>query len=466
MVFSSVIFLGIFLPLSLIGYFIMPGRTGKNIVLLIFSLMFYAWGEPKWVFIMAALTFADYLFAMLMDKVNKKGLKVMILSMAVISNLSLLFIVKYYNFFVSAVNGGINLGLPEYDIRMPVGISFFTFQALTYVVDVYRKDARVQKNYFYLLLYISMFPQLIAGPIVRYSDIDMQITDRTESMRGFVDGMFRFSIGLGKKVMFANYAGNIATQLLEDSFNGISAAAVWIGVFMFTMQIYFDFSGYSDMAIGLGKIFGFDYKENFNYPYIADSISDFWRRWHISLSTFFRDYVYIPLGGNRKHHMLNIMIVWFLTGLWHGASWNFIIWGLFYGILLIVEKKLKNIGIDISKVPVFGNILVLIIIVYSMALFYFVDFGRMVQATYYMLGIGNRISLGIAEKTIIYKYLWSIPVMVVACTPIPKKAASKIFKKETVHTDILQSVMFAAVYILCFILILNQTYNPFLYFRF
>ena len=341
MVFSSVIFLGIFLPVSLISYFIMPGRTGKNIVLLIFSLMFYAWGEPKWVFIMAALTFADYLFAMLMDKVNKKGLKVTLLSMAVISNLSLLFIVKYYNFFVSAVNGVINLGLPEYDIRMPVGISFFTFQALTYVVDVYRKDARVQKNYFYLLLYISMFPQLIAGPIVRYSDIDMQITDRTESMRGFVDGMFRFSIGLGKKVLFANYAGNIATQLLEDNFNGISAAAVWVGVLMFTMQIYFDFSGYSDMAIGLGKILGFTFPENFRYPFISKSISEFWRRWHMTLGGWFRDYLYIPLGGNRVSVLrwcFNMFVVWLLSGLWHGAGWNFALWGLYFGVFLSAEK--------------------------------------------------------------------------------------------------------------------------------
>ncbi|MGN0375427.1 MAG: MBOAT family O-acyltransferase [Butyrivibrio sp.] len=466
MVFSSVIFLGIFLPVVLILYFVIKNRTWRNAVLLVASIIFYAWGEPKWIFLLLLLSFVDYLIARKMEKLDTGIKKKVFLVIAVVLNLSTLFVVKYLDFVITTINSAVNTNIPLTNIAMPIGISFFTFQALTYVIDVYRKDAKAQKSYWDLLLYISMFPQLIAGPIVRYSDIDSQIKNRKETMQGFINGMFRFSIGLAKKVVFANYAGNIATSLLVDNFDGISTKALWVGIIMFTLQLYFDFSGYSDMAIGLGKVFGFDYKENFNYPYMANSISDFWRRWHISLGSFFRDYVYIPLGGNRKHWVLNILVVWFLTGLWHGASWNYVLWGLFFAIMLIIEKLLKKKGLDTAKVPVAGNILILFIIVYSMTIFYFEDIGQLITATKIMFGFGNVVNITIAERTIICQYFWIIPLMILACTPLVSMLGRKIFKENTVVGNITRSIAFCVLLVLCFMLILNQTYNPFLYFRF
>ena len=466
MVFSSVVFIGIFLPLTMAIYFLKKDRNYRNIVLLISSLIFYAWGEPLWIFAMIGLTYIDYLLAIYMQKINTPKYKKLLLGLSVVLNLAMLFIVKYYDFFVSSINSVAGTNIKLSNISMPIGISFFTFQALTYVVDVYRNDANVQKKFTNLLLYISMFPQLIAGPIVRYADIDEQINNRKESMQGFVNGMFRFSIGLGKKVIFANYAGKIATSILTENFETSSTMGMWVGICMFTLQLYFDFSGYSDMAIGLGKVFGFDYKENFNYPYMANSISDFWRRWHISLGSFFRDYVYIPLGGNRKHAVFNTLVVWMLTGLWHGANWNYVIWGLFFATILPIEKALKKKGIETSKIPVTGNILVLIIIVFSMAIFYYTDLGDMQRAVLMLIGVDNPINLSVGEKTIIYKYLLSIPIMVVACTPLSSIICNKVFKQDTVVGNLTRTLAFCVLYILCFMLVLNQTYNPFLYFRF
>ncbi len=467
MVFSSVIFMGIFLPVSLILYFLAKERKTRNLILLLVSLVFYAWGEPLWIVAILLLTYVDFVFAKKVSVMSDNAGRKKFLAVIVAVNLSVLFVVKYFDFFVSSMNSITGAHLPLLHIRMPIGISFFTFQALTYVVDVYRKDANVQESYANLLLYIAMFPQLIAGPIVRYSDIDRQIQNRDENMQGFVNGMFRFSIGLGKKVVFANYAGNIATSLLTNNFDGISTKAIWVGIIMFTLQLYFDFSGYSDMAIGLGKVFGFDYKENFNYPYMANSIADFWRRWHISLGSFFKDYVYIPLGGNRKHQYFNTLAVWMLTGLWHGASWNFVMWGLFFAGMLVLERNLKKkAGIDVSKIPVTGNLLVMIIITYSMSLFYFTDIHQLLVALRTLLGIGSTISMSLAEKTIVYKYVWSMPFMVIACTPLPANIGKRIFKQDTFLGNIARSLGFCVLYILCFILIINQTYNPFLYFRF
>lgn len=466
MVFSSVIFMGVFLPIFLILYFWAKKRKTRNIVLLFMSILFYSWGEPIWIVGMLLLTYADYFLANKIEKIENIKAKKATLALSVIVNLSMLFVVKYYDFFVKSINTCLKTNIPVTNIAMPIGISFFTFQALTYVVDVYRGDAKAQKSYFDLLLYISMFPQLIAGPIVRYSDINEQIQNREETTQGFIDGMFRFSIGLGKKVILANYSGNIATELLMNNFNGLSTLGAWIGIIMFTIQLYFDFSGYSDMAIGLGKVCGFDYKENFNYPYIANSIADFWKRWHISLGTFFKDYVYIPLGGNRKHALLNTFIVWMLTGLWHGANWNYVIWGLFFGVMLTIERKLRKIGIDTTKIPVTGNILVMIIIVYSMSLFYFVDIHQMFKASKIMFGIGNNIKITIVEKTMIYKYFWAIPFMVIGCTPLPAKIANRIFDKNINVRNIIKTMAFTCLFAICFILVMNQTYNPFLYFRF
>ena len=467
MVFSSVVFLGIFLPVVLVLYFIIKNRVWRNCILLIASLVFYAWGEPVWIFSMIALTFLDFLAGLFLEKVSSEARRKTLLVLVVILNLALLFVFKYLNFFIDNINNIANTSIGHFPYAMPIGISFFTFQALTYVVDVYRRQVGAQRNYAYLLLYISMFPQLIAGPIVRYSDIAEMINNRKETMDGFVNGGLRFVVGLGKKVIFANYAGAIATSLLTDQISTLSASGAWVGILMYTLQIYFDFSGYSDMAIGLGKIFAFDFKENFNYPYIARSVTDFWRRWHISLSSFFRDYVYIPLGGNRKHQFLNIFIVWCLTGFWHGASWNFLLWGLYFALLLMAEKKLKTIGIDTGKIPVISNILLLLIVVFSWGIFYYTDLNQLGMFFSSLFGLGNTtITLSLKESTTIFQYFWLIPIMILAVTPWPTKLANKIFKDGTIAKSVARTVCTVGLLAICYVLILNQTYNPFLYFRF
>ncbi len=466
MVFSSVIFLGMFLPVSMFLYFIINNRMWRNMVLLLFSIVFYAWGEPVWVFAMIGLTFLDFLFAKRMEKCKSETGKKVLLLVAVLANMFMLFMVKYYNFLISSFDAWTGLKIPLLNLSMPIGISFFTFQAVTYVVDVYRENAKVQKNFFYLLLYISMFPQLIAGPIVRYADIDEQIRNREETLQGFVNGMFRFSIGLAKKVVFANYAGEIATTFLTKNLSASSTAAVWIGLTLYTLQLYFDFSGYSDMAIGLGKVFGFDYKENFNYPFTSKSMTEFWARWHISLGTFFRDYVYIPLGGNRKHQLFNLFVVWALTGLWHGASWNFMLWGLYNGLILILEKILKRKGFDFSAVPFANHLYVLMIMSFGMVFFYFTNLHDIATAFKIMYGFTENIALSLKEQTEVFKYFRLFPVMILANTPIFRDLFGKIFKRDTAIGNTMRTAAFAAIYVFAFVLMLNQTYNPFLYFRF
>lgn len=466
MVFSSEIFLGIFLPAVILLYYLSPGRDLKNYIMLAASLIFYAWGEPVWVFSMMFLVLLDYFGGLCMERTEKVMARKILLCILVILNLAQLFVFKYFNFLVDNINAGFKSGLPHFPFAMPIGISFFTFQALTYIVDVYRKTAPAQKKYSRLLLYIAMFPQLIAGPIVRYNDVAKQLSYRQETKEKFAEGCIRFAAGLGKKVIFANYAGSMATALLTDRLSDLSASGAWAGILMFTFQIYFDFSGYSDMAIGLGKMFGFDFKENFNYPYIARTVTDFWRRWHISLSTFFRDYVYIPLGGNRKHQYLNIFIVWGLTGLWHGADWNFILWGLFYAVLLTIEKILMKLHVDMGKVPVISNIILLGIVMYGWALFYYTDLSQLKTFTIALLGLGSgNISMSVRELSSLYSYFWLIPVMALACTPWPAALGRKIIGNGST-ASILKAVMAGGLLALCYILILGQSYNPFLYFRF
>ena len=329
MVFSSILFLGLFLPVTLFLYYLFPNRRIRNAVLLIASLVFYAWGEPVWVFAMVALAVLDYLAGLLLAAAGGAWKRVL-LAVTIVMNLALLFLFKYYNFLSDSIASllamlQITIVPPSFPFGMPIGISFFTFQAITYVVDVSRGEVTPQKNPFRVLLYIALFPQLIAGPIVRYRDVEYEIGNRRETMQDFAEGAFRFAVSLGKKVIFANYAGKVASTLLTEQIGTLTADSAWIGALMFTLQIYFDFSGYSDMAIGLGRMFGFHFQENFNYPYMSRSVTEFWRRWHISLGSFFRDYVYIPLGGNRRHMWFNILLVWVLTGLWHGASWNFML---------------------------------------------------------------------------------------------------------------------------------------------
>ena len=340
MVFSNLVFLFIFLPAVLFLYYLSP-KAGKNYILLLASLLFYAWGEPVYVLIMLGSICMNYLFARWLDQGKNGFQRKFWLVVSIIANLFVLGIFKYAGFFMENVNKLFHTVFPVPEIALPIGISFFTFQAMSYVIDVYRKDAVLQKNLFDLALYISLFPQLVAGPIVRYQTVADQITDRIHDWALFESGVKRFLIGLFKKVLIANPIGLVADEIFALSGGDLSTGTAWIGVMAYALQIYFDFSGYSDMAIGLGRMFGFKFLENFNYPYIAQSVTDFWRRWHISLSSWFRDYVYIPLGGNRVRPWkiyCNLFIVWTLTGFWHGASWTFLVWGFYYGVLIALER--------------------------------------------------------------------------------------------------------------------------------
>ena len=357
MVFSSLIFLYLFLPACVILYFLRPSISYKNWVLVIFSLIFYAWGEPVYVLVLVFSALVNYFFGRLIgDTTSRRRAKGLMIG-SVVFNLVLLGYFKYIGFLVENLNL-LGLHLPVPQVALPIGISFYTFQTLSYVIDVYRGQVSVQRSYRDFLLYVSLFPQLIAGPIVRYSEIEPQMAVRKINYSSIFYGVLRFSIGLGKKVLIANYAGNIATQMLDGNLATSTTLGGWLGILMYTFQIYFDFSGYSDMAIGLGRMFGFRYAENFDLPYTSHSITEFWRRWHISLGSFFRDYVYIPLGGNRRHQILNLLIVWTLTGLWHGASWNFALWGLYSEIARFLEKKFPPADCKDSEVPpLVGNLL-------------------------------------------------------------------------------------------------------------
>lgn len=467
MVFSSTTFLGIFFPVFLIFYFVIPKRNYKNVILVLFSLFFYAWGEPVWVFGMIGLTFADYKLAGICTQIKSQRGRYAYIALAVFLNLAMLFLFKYYNFFMGGINGLFHTDIPMLGLGMPIGISFFTFQALTYVVDVYRGETKPQESYLNLLLYISMFPQLIAGPIVRYSDIEAQLVERKETIEGFNSGMFRFSVGLCKKVIFANYAGLITSSLLSaQHMPQLTTSGAWVGILMFLFQLYFDFSGYSDMAIGLGKITGFTYRENFNYPYMANSVTDLWRRWHISLGSFFRDYVYIPLGGNRRHQYFNIIVVWLLTGLWHGASLNYVLWGVYFVAALLIERGLRKIGIDISKVPVIGNVIVLLLIVFGWSIFYFEDLELLKQFLMIMIGVKGEVTMRLRELTPVYQYFFVIIAMAAGATPLPKNIAKRLFPDGSARTEIGRGILTGALILLCYMLLLKQSYNPFLYFRF
>lgn len=353
MVFSSTVFLFLFLPAVLALYFVMPGRAAKNVLLLLASLVFYAWGEPVYIVLMVISIACNWLFGLFVGPGRSKVVRKTSLVLCLVANLGILGFFKYEGFVAQNLN--LLLGfeaIPDMQLPLPIGISFYTLQAVSYIVDAYRGEVRPQRNPLYLGMYIAMFPQLVAGPIVRYADVQDQIDNRRVTLAGFTQGVRMFIVGLGKKVLLANVVAILATSVLAKTGADVGAVGVWAGLIAFTFQIYFDFSGYSDMAIGLGKMFGFQYLRNFNYPYISTSATGFWRRWHISLSTVFRDYVYIPMGGSRvssARWVLNIAVVWGLTGLWHGASWNFLLWGLYYGALLVLEKKVWGRAIDRSN---------------------------------------------------------------------------------------------------------------------
>ena len=459
MIFSSILFIYYFLPLLLIFYFIIPSKY-KNLVLLIFSLIFYFLGEPKYIIILLLSCIINYILS---KQIKKKKNAKLYLIVSLIYNISQLLIFKYTDFFINNVNNIFNINIPYMYIVMPIGISFFTFQILAYIIDVYNKKHKPAKNIIDFMTYVCLFPQLIAGPIVRYSDVERELQDRTHSFDNFGNGTKRFVIGLSKKVLLANVLGEFSKSLITET-----VLSSWLKPIAYTLQIYFDFSGYSDMAIGLGLMFGFKFLENFNYPLIASSITDFWRRWHISLSSWFRDYVYIPLGGNRVNKIKwirNLFVVWFLTGFWHGANWNFIIWGLYFGIILVIEKLF--IGKYISKTKIFKYIYSIIIIVISFLIFNSNSINEILSSLKNMFFINN---LDLINKETIYylkNYLVLIIVAIISSTPLLKNIISKIkTTKYKVIIDILEPITIIILLILSTAFLIDESFNPFLYFRF
>ncbi len=471
MVFSSLNFMYLFLPVCLLLYFILRSIKARNYLLLAMSLLFYAWGEPKWIILMIVTTLIDYGAGLLVDKYRGQKLAKWALAGSVVITLSFLAVFKYLGFFNQNLNQIFGAELPTQIFNLPIGISFYTFQAITYVVDVYRGKAQVQRSYANLLLYVALFPQLIAGPIVRYTDIAAQLENRETTLPGFSKGITRFVTGLGKKVLLANIAGQVATSLIGGDLSQASVLGAWLGIFAYTFQIYFDFSGYSDMAIGLGHMFGFTYVENFNYPYISKSITEFWRRWHISLSTFFRDYVYIPLGGNRRHQLRNMFIVWALTGLWHGASWNFVLWGLYYFVFLAIEKLF--LGQLLEKLPaVVGHVYALFIIVVGWVFFYFDDVSRLGQMLKLMFGFSGQAGVLPTDTVLLKNHLVFFLVAIIACLPVSKLVKALLIRFSRRGTA--QEAIAGAVGIVYDVALLffstaalvGASYNPFLYFRF
>ncbi len=467
MVFSSLLFLFRFLPIVLLGYFLLPKKF-RNLFLLIFSLFFYAWGEPTYILLMLASILINFFGGLAVasqkNKGNKKGAKTALIVSAVI-DLGLLGIFKYTGFFLENVNRIANTDL-VLSIVLPIGISFYTFQMMSYVIDVYRGDTEVQKNIINFGAYVALFPQLIAGPIVQYKTVAKEIDERTETYDLFGVGVRRFMSGLAKKVLVANNVGVLWDTVSSSDLTTLPALSAWLGILAFTFQIYFDFSGYSDMAIGLGKMLGFNFLENFNYPYISRSITEFWRRWHISLGTWFRDYLYIPLGGNR-HGLLkqirNIAVVWLLTGIWHGASWNFALWGVYFGIILIVEKLflLKLL----EKIPrAFSHIYAALLFVYGWVIFALEDVSDIALYTRALFGAS-----GFFERESIYMLLNFALLLVIAAlfsTPLPKMLFNRLEKHFPRISFALLLVGIVFTFILSVVYITASTYNPFLYFRF
>jgi alginate O-acetyltransferase complex protein AlgI len=444
-------------------------QRSKNLVLLVFSLFFYAWGEPVWVVLMILTGLFIHWAGLKIEQHRGTRSARVYLVLAITAALSSLAVFKYLGFVVENINfiTGFNWPVPRFSL--PIGISFYTFQTLTYAIDLYRGNTKVQRSRINFLLYEALFPQLIAGPIVRYADVADQINSRTMTWSKFARGVSRFLVGLGKKVLIANYAGQLVVRTLGAGLTQISVSEAWLGILAFALQIYFDFSGYSDMAIGLGRMFGFEFKENFNYPYIARSITDFWRRWHISLSTFFRDYVYIPLGGNRRRQELNLFIVWGLTGLWHGASWNFIFWGLYFFLFLLLEKRL--LGPLLKKLPAaVGHGYTLLVVLLGWVFFYFTDAASIFQMLRLMFGLSGQAFWSIPGGLLLRNNALFFFIAGIAATPLTTGLAVRL--RQSAQS--LRRPVFTALAITLNLLLLftstaalvGSTYNPFLYFRF
>lgn len=485
MVFSSLLFIYAFLPLCLLAYSLSRGIKGKNIVLLIFSLIFYAWGEPVYIILLVFMTFCDWLAAKLIEKSNTKAKKKAILILACIINLGLIGYFKYTGFLLTNIQA--LFGVPEVipQVALPIGISFYTFQLLSYVVDVYRGEVPAQKNFAWLLLYSSLFYQCIAGPIVRYSDVQREILERKATVSDISYGITRFTVGLAKKALIANTCGSLSDKLLvSDSLmssdpagalselSAQSAVGLWFGVLFYMLQIYLDFSAYSDMAIGMGRMVGFHFKENFDYPYASKSVTEFWRKWHISLSSFFRDYVYIPLGGNRKGKLKtyrNLFIVWLLTGLWHGASWNFVLWGLFFFVFLVVEK-LGLLKLLEKSPSVFSRAYLLIVVFFGWILFRFSDFQYIPVVVKGLFGLNGNALIDFETQTLLAGNVIFIIVALFSVTPIVKHISGALKGSSQKKAKLLYKAASIVIPIILLVLstltLVGDSYNPFLYFQF
>jgi len=471
MVFSSTLFLFRFLPIIMILYFMAPGRM-KNILLLLGSLFFYAWGEPVYVLLMLFSTASDYIHGRIIGKVRDKTLKKVFLASSIIVNLSVLGFFKYADFLVGTINQVAGTQIPLLNLPLPIGISFYTFQTMSYSIDVYRGKVKVQKNLLDFAVFVTMFPQLIAGPIVRYADVEKDLHERKPDILQIQYGVRRFVAGLAKKVLLANNLGFLWTQVSGGEWSSMTAAGAWLGIVAYTFQIYFDFSGYSDMAIGLGACFGFDFPENFRYPYISRSVTEFWRRWHMTLSSWFKEYVYIPLGGNRKgmaRQLLNILIVWTLTGIWHGAGWNFLLWGLWFALWLILEKLfLKKVFDRLPKG--IGWLYTMILVVISWVFFAIEGDGGAIAYLKIMLGMGeagwiNQTALFMAKENLILFMLAALGATPV-CSMVSKKLREASNGYGIAVYRVLEKLILAVLLIASIAYIVDATYNPFLYFRF
>lgn len=461
MVFSSIVFLYIFLPIMLLLYFIVPKKF-KNAIMILASLIFFAWGEIRYIFIMLLLAIMDFFCGRKITQYwENKNKKLFYLLIDIIVNLLILFFFKYADFIISNINTVTGWEIPLLNIPLPIGVSFNTFQSLSYIIDVYKGTVKCEKSFYNYLTYTTLFPQIIAGPIVRYETVDEELETKNISLDNFSLGMKRFIIGLGKKVLIANNIGALWNIIETGAYSELTVLLSWVGIVAFALQIYFDFSGYSDMAIGLAKIFGMDFDENFNYPYISKSITEFWRRWHITLGSWFRDYIYIPLGGNKKgiiKQIRNILIVWFLTGAWHGASWNFILWGLYFGIILIFEKII--ILKILNKLPRFlGHIYTIVLILISWSIFAFEDLNKVIN--YIKALFGNNIY---NNEAIYYlkNYIFIIIVGIICSTPLWKK----FNKNDSKFFEFVKSLGYLTIFILSTASLVSDTFNPFLYFRF
>ena len=469
MVFANLLFIYLFLPLNILFYFLSKNNAYRNAVLICFSFLFYAWGEPVWVSLLICSAMFDYMNGRLIERFRGTWIARLVLVFSLSFSLSILGVFKYSGFLVSNLNTLLGTGFTVPSFTLPIGVSFYTFQTISYVLDVYRGHTEAQKNPAYYLLYLSMYHQLVAGPVVRYADVAREIRSRLVTWVSFSEGFGRFIVGLTKKVLVANTAGQLASGYLDGDLSNLTVAGAWFGALMFSFQIYYDFSGYSDMAIGLGRMFGFHYKENFNYPYISRSVAEFWRRWHISLGSFFRDYVYIPLGGNRKHVFFNLAVVWFLTGLWHGASWNFVLWGLYFGLFIMLERFWLGARLERLPKPV-QHIYLLLVVLFGWVLFYFTDMARLGKFLSVMLGFsGQKWWNHQLNLTVLNNIFW-ILFSAFFCLPVVrylKKFVSERLSAMNIYLAVSWQIpLNLLLLVICTAQLVGQSYNPFLYYRF